>query len=88
MTAKWALCGEENAILAPAGERYAWRETTIVLKRPNYVADIDALQGSEKVKRMLLGMRDALAASVSMLGGGMDALVNVDVWAGRFELAQ
>ena len=86
-TAGWALYSEENGILTPAGERYAWRETTMILKRPNYVADVEALDESEKVKSMLLGMKDALAASVSMLDGGIDALVNMDVWAGRFELA-
>jgi hypothetical protein len=58
----------------------------MILKRPNYVDDVEALDQSDKVKKMLLGMRDALAASVDILDGKMDALVNMDVWAGCFEL--
>ncbi|KAK1761519.1 hypothetical protein QBC47DRAFT_409529 [Echria macrotheca] len=82
-TAGWALESEKNNILTPPGEKYGWRETTMILKRPNYVDDVEALDESEKVKSMLLGMRDALAASVEK-AGGMDALVNMDVWAGTF----
>ncbi|KAK3358837.1 hypothetical protein B0T25DRAFT_531276 [Lasiosphaeria hispida] len=71
---------------APTEHLSPWRETTMILKRPSYVEDVEALDESEKVKKMLLGMRDSLAASVDMLGGKMDALVDMDVWAGRFEV--
>ncbi|KAK3391031.1 hypothetical protein B0H63DRAFT_539595 [Podospora didyma] len=52
--AGWGLRDEEKAILTPAGERYGWRETTMLLKKQNYEADVEALKEIEKAKSMLL----------------------------------
>ncbi|KAK0654823.1 S-adenosyl-L-methionine-dependent methyltransferase [Cercophora newfieldiana] len=82
----WRLKGEEKGILTPPNEKYGWRETVMILKRQNFVDDVNALEENDKVKKMLLGMRDALAASVERLEGGMGAIVDMDVWAGRFEV--
>ncbi|KAK1753690.1 putative sam-dependent methyltransferase [Echria macrotheca] len=82
----WTLKGEDKGILTPPDEKYGWRETVMILKRPNFVDDVMALDESDKTKKMLLGMRDALAASVEKLEGGMDAIVNMDAWAVRFEV--
>ncbi|KAK0634142.1 S-adenosyl-L-methionine-dependent methyltransferase [Immersiella caudata] len=86
--AGWILKSEEKRILTPPGERYGWRETVMILKRPNFVDDVEKLGESDKTKKMLLGMRDALQASVDALDGGMDDLVDMDVWAGSFEVKE
>ncbi|KAJ9145127.1 S-adenosyl-L-methionine-dependent methyltransferase [Pleurostoma richardsiae] len=83
--AGWELHGQET-IPSPVGDQSGRRETIMILERPMFVADVDALEVSEKTKSMLLGMRDALAASVKMLAGQMDSVVDMDVWAGRFVL--
>ncbi|KAK5658071.1 hypothetical protein OQA88_2627 [Cercophora sp. LCS_1] len=77
--------GEERTLRTPDGERYAWRETAQILKTPIWEDRVRGLEQSDKVKEMLFGMRDALRAAVEGLEGGMNDVVNMDVWAVRFE---
>jgi len=77
---------DERIVTTPDEYNYAWREATMVLNRSYYVDDVDKLEVNEKTKSMLLGMKDAVAATVEMLPGGFDSIVNLDVWAGEFQL--
>jgi len=81
----WTLRRQDPALRVPDEERSGWRETSMALHpfTANAVRNMDA---SEEVKTMLLGMRDALASTVNMLRGGLDDVLDMDVWAGRFEL--
>jgi len=81
----WVL-REQSLLTTPSEFKYGWREATMILNRPYYVEDVKELNVNEKTKSMLLGMREALAASMEMLSGGMDAMQNLNVWAARFEL--
>ncbi len=83
--AGWAL-SEQKVVVTPDEYKYGWREATMILNRPYYVDDVKELDVNEKTKSMLFGMREALAASMEMLPGGMEVMRNLDAWAGRFEL--
>jgi SAM-dependent methyltransferase len=84
--AGWSL-QSQGRLQTPPKERYSAREATMVLDRPFFASDVEKLEASDKAKTMLYAIRDALAASVDNLDGGMDDLVNMDVWTGRFEVA-
>jgi len=82
--AGWRLA-KGQTVRTPDGEQYAWRETSQILSLPIWDNRVHALNESQKVKAMLFGMKDALKAAVEELDGGIKDLVNMDVWAARFE---
>lgn len=84
--AGWALAKEEVVITLPK-QIDAKMEVRMVLKSRMFRADLDAViyQTDPKVGIMLQGMIDAVAASVQNLEGGLDDVVNMDIWLSRFE---
>lgn len=84
--AGWALAKEEMA--TPLAKQIdAKMEVRMVLKSRMFRADLDAVisQTEPKIGLMLQGMIDAVATSVQNLVGGLNDVVNMDVWLARFE---
>lgn len=76
------LAGEDYIVPEDA-QRDGWREVIMVLKGSSFARHVGEIEADDKVKHMLLGMRDALAASVE--ADGLDRIRNMDVWVARFE---
>lgn len=58
----------------------------ILHKQDVFTRDVKALATTEKIKSMLLCMRDAVAASVKNLPEEILRVGNMDNWAAKFKL--
>lgn len=86
--AGWALAKEDMA--TPLAKQIdAKMEVRMVLKSRMFRADLDAVisQTEPKIGLMLQGMIDAVEASVQNLEGGLNDVINMDIWLARFEKA-
>ncbi|CAG8971669.1 hypothetical protein HYALB_00003137 [Hymenoscyphus albidus] len=81
--ARWNLVDEEIVQPGP-GQRDGEREVWMGL-HPVFDSHVELLDVEDRVKSMLLGMKDAVASSVEKLEGGLAGVRNMDVWAARFE---
>lgn len=78
---------EEQIVTQSAVLRDAWREVYMILRSKVFRRELDEAKISMGLKTVLSGMRDAVAASVQSLEGGLDAVRNMDVWVARFDEA-
>ncbi|KAJ0161666.1 hypothetical protein CTA2_5835 [Colletotrichum tanaceti] len=74
---------KEDVVVPAEAQRDGWREVLMALKGKSFARHVEEVDVDSKVKTMLLGMRDALAASVAV--SGLDSIRNMDVWVARFE---
>lgn len=68
--------------------REASREVRMLLNASDFDEErkqVSQLHG-DKIGEMLSGFKDAIAASVDRLEGGIDAVRNMDVWLARFDV--
>ncbi|POS74147.1 SAM-dependent methyltransferase [Diaporthe helianthi] len=84
--AGWVLAKEEMATPSPK-QIDGKMEVRMVLNSRMFRGDLDAViyQADPKIGILLHGMVDAVAASVQNLEGGLDDVINMDIWLARFE---
>lgn len=81
--AGWVVKIQEVVTPGPK-QRDGLREVSMVLES-KFKANLEAVQ-VERVKAMLYGMVNAVAASVDLLDGGVEAARTMDVWVARFDM--